>query len=150
MQCLRVFCNQCKQNILDDNALLRQLMPLPQLRYHRMNKFLKKINLSIFKKNHFQHRFYDSYYEKKSFSNIDFQLLPMWIYMAQFEMRKLPNNLLLLENHSFEIFYTFYYCLLCLLKIITDFAIQLPSSPIQIPSHKRLINQRLRSPPTVG
>ena len=47
----------------------------------------------------------------------------MWIYMAQFEMRKLPNNLLLLENHSFEIFYTFYYYLLCLLKIIPDFAI---------------------------
>ena len=149
MQCLRVFCNQCKQNILDDNALLRQLMPLPQLRYHRMNKFLKKLIWVSLRKIIFQHRFYDSYYEKKSFSKINFQLLPMWIYMAQFEMRKLPNNLLLLENHSFEIFYTFYYCCY-VLKIITDFAIQLPSSPIQIPSHKRLINQRLRSPPTVG
>ena len=69
--------------------------------------------------------------------------------MAQFEMGNLPNDLLLLENHSFEIFYTFYYCL-GTQNHHTDFAIQLPSSPIQIPSHKRLINQRLRSPATVG
>ena len=149
MQCLRVFCNQCKQNILDDNALLRQLMPLPQLRYHRMNKFLKKLIWVSLRKIIFQHRFYDSYYEKKSFSKINFQLLPMWIYMAQFEMGKLPNDLLLKKiilSKFFILFTTACY----VLKIITDFAIQLPSSHIQIPSHKRLINQRLRSPPTVG
>ena len=111
MQCLRVFCNQCKQNILDDNALLRQLMPLPQLRYHRMYKFLKKKSIWVFFKTFFfQQRFHDLWQEK-FFKNKFPITSSMWIYMAQFEMRKLPNNLLLLENHSFEIFYTFYYVL---------------------------------------
>ena len=112
----------------------------------------KKNNLSIFKKKHF-------------FFNTDFMIVIMkrkvfqkyisnyfrcgFIWMAQFEMGKLPNDLLLKKiilSKFFILFTTACY----VLKIITDFAIQEPSSPIQIPSYKRLINQRLRFPPTVG